>query len=170
MEVWKVCEFAAAALVHAGHDPRHPFRWSDCPGCISKLNAVVGLLRCESGLNPRGYDEGYVAGTWNESRGIAQIGNGWDHIATDAEAYSWKWSVAWLIEDLRRLTTRWYPECGSVSRKWNARCALLPDDRAWLRTFAGGPRQMPGERQWSVRCRDMRHGSIVEEMGGGTSS
>ena len=112
MEVWKVCEFAAAALVHAGHDPRHPFRWSDCPGCISKLNAVVGLLRCESGLNPRGYDEGYVAGTWNESRGIAQIGNGWDHIATDAEAYSWKWSVAWLIEDLRRLTTRWYPECG----------------------------------------------------------
>ena len=112
MQVWRLCEFAAAALDHAGHDPRHPLRWSDCPGCVSKLNAVVNLMRCESRLHPRALNVGRVHGTFNRARGIAQIGDGWIEIASDRQAYDWRWSVAWLVADLERVTKRWYPECG----------------------------------------------------------
>ncbi len=111
MRVEAVCEFAAAALALNGHDPGHCFgEWHT--GCQSKLGAVIGLLRCESWLHPNAYHEGYVAGTWNESRGIAQISNGWVHMATDEQAFNWRWSIIWLVSDLERVTRNWYPECG----------------------------------------------------------
>ena len=85
---------------------------------MSRLGAVMRLLRCESRLLPHAYDEGWVgrdwAGrpVWNRSRGIAQIGDGWGHVATDAQAFDWEWSVRWVASDATRVTTRWYPECG----------------------------------------------------------
>ena len=120
-----VCGVAHAALVSAGHDPfePHPANLQRCaanggPGCVSRLGAVMRLLRCESRLLPHAYDEGLVGldldgrPVFNRSRGIAQIGDGWQHIASDAEAFDWQWSVRWVAADPARVTTAFYPECG----------------------------------------------------------
>ena len=120
-----VCHVAHAEIVAAGHDPfgPHPADFANCrvnggAGCVSRLGAVMLLLRCESRLLPHAYDEGLVgvdsAGVpvWNRSRGIAQIGDGWGHIASDAQAFDWEWSVRWIASDAGRVTKHWYPECG----------------------------------------------------------
>ena len=120
-----VCRVAHAAIAADGHDPMgpHPAGVANChvnggEGCISRLGAVMQLLRCESDLLPHAYDEGWVGrnwsgrAVWNHSRGIAQIGDGWDHIASDEEAFDWRWSVRWVASDADRVTKRWYPECG----------------------------------------------------------
>ena len=115
----EVCRLAAAAMLAAGVDPAEPYDWSSCPPvdrCRSNLGELMRFLRCESWLHPRAFDEGWVGvdwdgnPVWNRSRGIAQIGDGWGHVATDAEAYNWRWSVWLMGTDLERMES--YPECG----------------------------------------------------------
>ncbi len=113
----KICQVAWIAIESQGLDPiaPHPDQMQFCgtdQGCISNIGAVMRLLYCESSYKPNAYNEGYVQGAWNESRGIAQIGNGWVHIATDEQAYNWVWSVIWVASDYTRSSKRWYPECG----------------------------------------------------------
>lgn len=87
------------------------------------MSALCRVLSCESGYRANAYAEGYVgwnyertARVYNRSRGIAQIGDGWGHIATDEQAYSVHWSLLWLAADPDRSTERVYPECG-ISRR-----------------------------------------------------
>ena len=69
------------------------------------------MLWCESRFGPDAYAEGYVGGTFNRARGIAQIGDAWWPV-TDAEAFDWRWSVRWLAEADERTSKAVYPECG----------------------------------------------------------
>lgn len=118
MAAQPVCQVAAAGLLASGLDPAAPFDWSRCASgpCRSNLGELMSVLRCESGLDPRAYQEGWVGRdwsgqpVWNRSRGIAQLGDGWGHLATDAEAFSWRWSVWYLATNLSLLWS--YPECG----------------------------------------------------------
>ena len=113
-----VCEVAATAMLVAGVDPAAPFDWPTCAraSCRSNLGEMMRFLRCESWLDPAAFDEGWVGvdwhgnRVWNRSRGIAQIGDGWEHLASDAEAFDWRWSVWFIATDLERMET--YPECG----------------------------------------------------------
>lgn len=121
MSAAAVCEVAAAGMIASGVDPADPFDWSVCrvnggPGCRSNLAELMRFLRCESWLHPDAYDEGWVGvdwhgePVWNRSRGIGQIGDGWEHLATDEQAFDWRWSVWFFATDLERMET--YPECG----------------------------------------------------------
>ena len=127
----QICEVAYQAIEDSGRDPfdPHPGQLHMCGqgrGCLSNLGAVMWLLNCESNLDPLAYAEGYVQGTWNESRGIAQIGNGWGHIATDEQAFDWRWSTYYIASDPYLVTNRLYPECGiKVHERWKAR---VPDE------------------------------------------
>ena len=113
-----VCEAASVAIIAGGVDPAAPFDWTACERgrCRSNLGEMMRLLRCESWLDPSAFDEGWVGvdwhgeRVWNRSRGIAQIGDGWEHIATDEQAFDWRWSVWWLGTDIDRMNR--YPECG----------------------------------------------------------
>lgn len=117
------CAYVAASLIAAGYDPAQPFDWTACERgpCRSRLAEHMRFLRCESNLDPRAYDEGWVgvdfhgAPVWNRSRGIAQFGDGWEHVATDAEAYDWRWSVRRLAADQGMMDS--YPECGPKARR-----------------------------------------------------
>ena len=118
-----VCHLAAPTMVAQGINPAAPYDWRACARgpCLSNLAELMRFLRCESWLHHDAYDEGWVGvdwegnPVWNRSRGIAQIGDGWGHIATDTEAFNWRWSVVWLASDLDRM--RSYPECGPANLK-----------------------------------------------------
>lgn len=118
----EICKVAWVAIENQNLDPiaPHPDQKQFCnteKGCLSNIASVMKLLWCESRYTPNAYAEGYVQGTWNEARGIAQIGNGWVHIATDEQAYDWVWSVTWVASDYTRSSKRWYPECGVDYKK-----------------------------------------------------
>ena len=97
--------------------------------CIrDSLTATMLFFRCESSLNPLAYDDGYVGvdidgnRVWNRSRGISQIGDGWGHLATDAEAFYWLFSVMYTTAHKDRISNvhpaisgspePHHPECG----------------------------------------------------------
>ena len=152
-----VCRTAAAALHAAGRQPHWEYRafaWRGWP-CwfeyhdgetlstvkLSNLSAMMRLTLRESGFYNGAFDDGYVAGTWNESRGLIQRGNGWAFNEHEAKwrwrvlrnpleygddessdwAYDWRVSMFWLAADARRNSTEMYPESGMT-------CAL-PDGR-----------------------------------------
>ena len=113
----QVCKVAWVSIEEQGLNPiaPHPDQMQFCgteKGCFSNIAAVMKLLWCESRFTPDQYTAGYVQGTYNEARGIASIGNGWIHIATDEQAYDWVWSVDYIASDYKFSTKRWYPECG----------------------------------------------------------
>ena len=112
------CAMAETALLQQGRVPWEPHPYDDCAdGCVSNLQALVNLARCESGFDVTAYDEGWVGldfdgnRVWNRSRGILQIGDGWGHILSDAEAARPWPSLLWVAEHPRRSSRFAYPEC-----------------------------------------------------------
>ena len=126
-----VCDHLRAALVIAGRNPEAPYRWDDCPGCISNLSAHLRHLRCESWLDPNARAEGWVGvnsdgdPVWNRSIGIAQVGDGWGIVEwhglqfTEEVRTDWRTMLLWLAERPERISATknrngepHYPECG----------------------------------------------------------
>ena len=105
-----LCKAAFHALELNG---RRPY-WKHPEHHASNMQTVVWLTWCESRWRSQAFnDESPKWGKgFNRARGLAQIGDAWDHIASDNEAFDPYWTLLWIASDASRVTKAWYPECG----------------------------------------------------------
>ena len=111
-----VCKLAEYALTSVGRSPEavHPLDRRNCGtprGCISNLQAMVRLARCESGFNPTAYNNG---GNWG-ARGLFQITRRWTDVPDD-QAFNPMLASRWVAAEPARSSVRFYPECGAAGR------------------------------------------------------